>query len=242
MKKLFFIAIAAMPLLIFGQGKTIINSQLITPKPGKLAAFENAVKAHVAKFHTGEKKAHILEILSGPNSGSFLWVDGPMSFEDMDNVKTDPAHDLDWQTNLDPLIESYGDNNYSRRREDLSYGAQDITIEKSQAVTFNIRRGKMDDALALRKKIKELYEKTGDKRNITVYTKLFAGTSQQMVIILRYPTGWKEMEEGFYPSMMDLVKKTYGEDAAATYDRANNEIIESVEVAIRKYRKDLSSK
>jgi len=209
---------------------------------GKVTAFENAVKAHVAKFHTTDRKAYVYEILSGPNSGSYLWAEGPMSFEDVDNRKRDPAHDADWEATCAPHIEKYGENIFSRRRDSLCHGSIDLTIEKSQSIILSIKPGKMDQALELRKKIKEAYEKTGDKRNVTVYTKLFAGSNPQMIIIVRYPTGWKEMEEGYYASLPDLFKKAFGEDAKINYERANDEVVESAEQTLRIFRKDLSSK
>lgn len=62
------------------------------------SAFETAWKAHVAKFHNGDDKRIVFEILSGDMAGYYAFVEGPMSLADMDVEKPGQAdHDMDYE-------------------------------------------------------------------------------------------------------------------------------------------------
>src|SRR2546423_10761578 len=89
-----------------GQGKTLYTVNFVKPKPGMKSGFEGNWKTHVAKFHKTSDKRVVYEILSGPRSGSYLIVEGPVSYGDMDVEKPNAKqHGLDLEKSFSPFLE-----------------------------------------------------------------------------------------------------------------------------------------
>lgn len=226
----------------FSQEKTLVQSLLLKPKAGMKLQFESSIKAHNQKFHSATNKVYVFEIISGEKMGTFQIAWPPTSWAEMDNMKPNPAHDQDVQTTIASKVEENEGMVFSRRVDSLSHGDNDWTIPKTQVTIWHIKRGKMDEWLARIKKIKIVLDSTNDPRNSTIYTKLMAGTGQQVILISRYKNGWKEMEPGYYTPLKDLITKAYSADEWDIHLKAYNDCVESAETYLRVYRPDLSSK
>ena len=89
-----------------GPKKETINSYRIFPKDGHDAALKAALAAHAQKFHTGNWKWRVSEILSGPDMGAYMIVEGPNSWTDLDGRgDLGPDHQKDYDTNILPHVE-----------------------------------------------------------------------------------------------------------------------------------------
>ena len=102
MKK--FTAVLVIALLSFSvamaQDYTLFMTIELDPAPGKALDLQNGVKAHNEKYHKdGSTKGYLWSVLSGPRSGKYIWGQGPMPWEEMDNPLGD-EHLADWEKNV----------------------------------------------------------------------------------------------------------------------------------------------
>ena len=226
----------------FSQEKTLVHSIMLKPKVGEVAQFENSMKVHNQKFHGPADKVFVFQILTGEKMGYYQVAWPPSSWADMDNQKPNPAHEQDVQTTiLSKLAENDG-MIFSRRVDSLSHGDGDWTIAKTQVTIWHIKPGKMDAWMERLKKFKTAFDNSNDKRNYTIYTKLMAGTDQQVILISRYKNGWKEMEPGFYTPLKEVLIKAYSSEEWDVHMKAYYDCIDKAETYLRVYRPDLSSK
>ena len=92
MRKLLIVAVAMLcsTTVLFAQGMvkpySMYQNEWIKPKIGQEAAFEKAVMAHIAKFHTADPyKARLSRIDIGVGSdGWYIFTMGPTMYAQMD--------------------------------------------------------------------------------------------------------------------------------------------------------------
>jgi hypothetical protein len=241
MKKFFFVlSCLTASLFVLSQGRTIYISSMLSAKPGQQKVLETAIKSHTHTFH-GKDKMRVFQIMSGPNDGMYQLVQGAYTWAALDSLKLGDAHDLDFDVNIATKTQTLTGSTYSQLRPDLSHGSMDFTIEKSRVVILDIKRGRMDSAITMIKKLKDAMDKTNDKRDMTVYTKMLSGTSPQIVLIYRYKNGWTDQEDGNYQTMKNMITAAYSENDWNDWLRMGDANVEKQEAFLRVYRKDLSS-
>ncbi len=244
-KLMFTAAFAMLSMLAAGQGKSLYQLSIVTPKLGQTTSFENNWKAHVQKYHKGDDKRMVHEILSGDRTGQFQLISGPSSFADMDTERpTDVAHGLDYDKTVVPAVENMSGSYTYRHADTLSYNGA-VVAEKFVTTIYNIRRGKFNDFTAEVKRAVAINKAINSKNSYNTYVQLWAGTKPQLVIVANLKDGFKQMEEGFNPSQNDAFKaeyiKTYGQEMWDKRQTAVMDFVESTEVFISKLRKELSS-
>jgi len=86
--------IALMALAIFfsftllqAQEKATLSTYRVFPKQGKDAALKKAIADHAAKYHTGNWKWRVFNVLSGPDQGSLQINEGPNSWTALEGRK-----------------------------------------------------------------------------------------------------------------------------------------------------------
>jgi hypothetical protein len=78
----------------------------VKPKAGMRSTFETKWKAHLAQFHETDNKSTVYEVLSGPHTGEYHIVEGPISYADMDiDMPNAKEHGLDLEKNFSPYLE-----------------------------------------------------------------------------------------------------------------------------------------
>ncbi len=91
-------------------------------KPGQAENFEKGLAAHNKKFHSAAPyKTSIFHVRTGPNSGCYELVMGPMTFTQMEGRPTGDDHDNDWEKNVLAYAEPIGETIYWRADKDLQY-------------------------------------------------------------------------------------------------------------------------
>jgi hypothetical protein len=225
----------------FSQGKTLYVSSMLLPKQGQGKMLETAIMNHTQKYH-GTDKMRVFEIISGNNTGMYQLVQGPYSWGALDSLKLGDAHDLDFDTNIATKTNALTGESFVRLRPELSYGSMDVTIEKSRIAIWDVKRGRMDSVTIILQKLKDAMVKTSDMRNMTVYTKMMAGTALQVYLVYRFKNGWTDMEQGKFPSFKDMFIKASSEADWNEWTRMFDDNIEKIETHLRVYRKDISSK
>jgi hypothetical protein len=245
MKKILLALLILMNAMVFAQGKTLYIVDMIKVKPGMKTAFETAWKNHVARFHNANDKRQVFEIVTGPNIGGYLIVEGPVSYADMDIVKTNAkAHAEDLEKNIAPTQEIRLNGIY-RNVDTLSYNGN-IQSEKALVTVTHVKNGKMADYMAEARKAVIVLNKNTRPFSNNVMVQLFSGSDPVYVSIRNLKDGLKELEDNYGGMTMSAFKddyiKEYGQAAWDSRIKLQTDEINSRDVYVAKARKDLSSK
>lgn len=208
MKKVLLMLLLA-PIIGFSQTKNVISSFRIFPKPGKTLELEKALAAHALKYHTGDWKWRVFEIVSGPDSNGYHVVEGPNSWTSNDSRNDISAeHTADWVKNVESLCDGRGEASYSVFREDLSAGKLTEFADKISISHLFPKPGEFSKVETRLKKLKKVWEASG--QNVVVYESHFSGPPQ-LSIVTRHTNGWKEKEPGYRKPMKERFESVYGE-------------------------------
>lgn len=245
MRKIFFLLLLIASINSFSQGKTLYSVSYVKPKIGMTSAFENAWKAHVAKYHNGDDKRYVFEILSGDMAGYYAFVEGPFSLADMDAEKPGQAgHDLDYEKTVAITIGHESGVNYYQYVDTLSFNT-DVTADKSMVTFTHLKTGKLGDYRDELVRARAVVSKIKWPFNSSVYMQRNAGSSPVMVSVYNLKDGFKQLEAGYFkdvPNFRDAYIAMHG--FASWQKRLDllSEITVKTEQYMRKRRADLSSK
>ena len=172
-----------LPLLAVSQNSgeyTVLENVMITPNPTQISQFEVGLAAHNKKYHgDGAYGARVYWISSGPNAGSYMWVMGPTTWAAMD---TRPAqvdgHDADWNKNVAAYAMPQGNTSYWKFNAEMSRFAKDFTLKNLLLDTYDVKRGKMKEAMALVDKIGKVYAQKLPNEIYGIYTNEFSSTKE----------------------------------------------------------------
>jgi len=136
----------------------------ILPKAGMASKFEAAVKAHNDKFHPeGAHLAGLRRVDYGANAGWYVWV-MKGTYASLDSRPTDEGHEGDWNTNIEPMVEKYGNVGLWEYDEELSYGLDMFNkTEKYQVWAVDLKRGQNEAFKTLIGKVQKAYESMGNR-------------------------------------------------------------------------------
>lgn len=182
-------------------------NQTLDPLPGHAVALENGVKAHNTKFHAkGDATARLFAILTGPRSGQYAWVQGPMTYATLDKPLS-AEHTMDWDKNVGAHCNSTGELRIMKRDEERSYNpSNEVTADNYLARVFYgvTNPGQTLEAIGM---IKKLYEANKIATARRVYTSEFR-TADGEAITLVYPfKSFTEFEKNKGLPFADLEKE-----------------------------------
>lgn len=245
MRKIFFLLMLAACLNSFGQGKTIYSVSYVKPKIGMTSAFENAWKAHVAKYHNGDDKRFVFEILSGDMAGYYSFVEGPMSLADMDVEKPgQTGHDLDYEKTVAPTVANESGIYYYQYVDTLSVNT-DVTADKSIVTFTHIKTGKFGDYRDELVRGRAVVTKLKWPFNSFAYQMRNSGSSPVMVSVYNLKDGFKQLEAGYFKDVPNFRDAYIAMHGFASWQKRLDllaDITAKTEVYMRKRRADLSSK
>ena len=253
MKKTFFLGLFfAAAFLANGQGKTLYEVNFVKPKTGMKSTFEANWKAHLAKFHKTDDKRLVYEVLSGPHSGEYHIVEGPISYADMDIDRPNAKeHGLDLEKNFSPLLEPNSMNGTYRWDDTASFNGQ-VTADKFQVTITHVKWNMITETIRESRRGSLIFAKINpaSRFSANVFTQIWSGSDPVRVSIRNLKDGFKELETDYYGpnttppnAFRDAYIKDYGYDAWDARQKVldNNANVESREIFIMKLRKDLSS-
>jgi hypothetical protein len=227
------------PVLAFTQPKEVISTFRVFPIPGKALEFKKALIAHVAKFHTTERKWRVFEVMTGPDAGAFHFVEGPASWDAWEKApQNTDAHITDWDKTVEVFISKTENVAYVTYQPDMSTGKQSEYANNIILTHMYPNSGKLTKAWDLIEKMKKAWELSN--QSIAVYSASNSG-EPQIVTSRRLKNGLKEL---------DATGNTFEEN----YRKANGvnswgDFMSSYEEAIGRrwsemlmFRADLSSK
>lgn len=114
-----------LPLLALAQEEensyNMVELVYLMPKEGSYETFEAGVKAHNEAYHAeGPFSSSLYRIITGRQSGWYVWTMGDCTFTDLDNRPDTEAHNEDWKTKVVPHIHKWGAVEFWRRNDEVS--------------------------------------------------------------------------------------------------------------------------
>jgi len=175
---------------------SMVEITYMLPKIGMEKAFKQAVKDHNEKFHKeGPHKASLDLILTGKESGWFVWIMGPCTFTDLDNRPDTDAHTSDWEKNVSPTVAKYGKNEFWKYNKKLSYWKEGSETPKFETIWFiDVKRGEYYKFKEFVEKVKKAYEKKDDD-SFGVYDNQFREGNGRDVAIVWGFNSWAELDD-----------------------------------------------
>ena len=247
MKKTFFLWLfIAAAFFANGQGNTLYQVNMVKPKAGMKSAFEASWKMHLDKFHKTSDKRNVYEVTSGPQSGSYVIVEGPFSYADMDKtLPNTKEHGLDLEKNFTPKLEPGSTNFIARWADTLSYNG-DTKAEKFLLNITMVKDGKMGEYLAEIRRNALISAKLNSPFSYNILIKQQAGSSPMIIGMRHLKEGYKELETNYYKlpenGFKDAYINEYGQDAWDKRIKLLVDDIVSREQHFEKLRTALSSK
>ena len=227
------------------QGSTLYKVNIVKPKAGMKSAFEASWKMHLDKYHKTADKRNLYEVTSGPESGSYVIVEGPISYADMDKTMSNSKeHGLDLEKNFSPKLEPGNQNFIAQWRDTLSYNA-DAVADKFLLTVTVVKDGKMAEYLSEARKSILTLGKIGSQLSITTLVKQFAGTSPTIISIRNLKDGFKELDADYFKMAPNAFKDAYVQDyGQEAWDKRLKLLVDDVvsrDQHFEKLRADLSS-
>jgi len=249
MKKLLFLMLI-MPISgVFSQTKNLYSVGLMQPKIGQTQAFESAWKTHLTKFHNGESKRQVYEILSGDNAGYYQLVEGPIGFADLDiEMPEEKTHNLDIYSTISPKIALEKLGNTYRWVDTLSHNYSDLTATKFMQTNYYVKPGMMPEFMKEIRRGVIINEEIKSPSITRAYVLTYAGSKPVLAIRTALKDGFKQLEPGYLPSTTAAFKTAYiNKYGQAEWDKmrgsptAMYNLVSEMETMLVKHRPDLSS-
>ncbi len=173
----------------------VVETIQITVNNGANKAFEKAVKEHNDKYHPeGTPHAAWLEaIVTGPNTGKYVWLMGPGSYADLD---TRPAgeHDEDWDKNVMKHVDKVSMIEYWSYKKDLSFRPENDEAGKMSVLWFvEVQRGQYYRFKGVMEKVRATQEKMNE--HMTVWGTTFSAGDGRDVVISWNQQNWAALDE-----------------------------------------------
>jgi hypothetical protein len=249
MKKLCCISLLMLlPLLGFAQDaktaapkKETISTYKVFPKDGHETALKAALAAHAQKFHSGTWHWRVNEVVSGPDQGSYMIVEGPNSWTELDDRgDLGPEHTKDYETNITPNVdtEKSTPDMYLTYHPDVSTVPASAFSVKTLIRHAYLKPGRGPRALEALKTWKKVWEKRG--MNVGVWSSFYSG-EPQLAIVYRLKNGWKDLDA----EMMSTRKAFEEVGGPNAYEVALEELAQNVEKQVDEmieFKPELSSK
>ena len=183
--------------------------QILNPLPGHAVALETGVKAHNAKFHaSGDATARLYAILTGPRSGQYAWIQGPMTYATLDKPLS-AEHTMDWDKNVGAHCSSIGELRIMKRDEERSYNpANEVSADNYLArIFYGIGNPRQTlEAMGMIKKVYEANKITSARR---VYTSEFRNADGEAVVLVYPFKSFTEFEKAKGLPFADLPKEMF---------------------------------
>jgi hypothetical protein len=243
MKKIFTITSLILVLaagLLQAQDKATLSSFRILAKPGKDEALKKAIAAHAAKYHTGNWKWRVFNVLSGAEEGAYMINEGPNSWTDLEGRKDiSDEHSRDYENSVLPLVEKTLPHGYLTYQRQYSTDSAGGSFKKALLRHIYLKPGKGQRYMNHLATWKKVWEKLGLKT--AVWASFFSG-QPQVVIASRLPNGFVDLEKSWGKEMREAFDELEGTGAHVRYLEDLSQFVDRVDEEIIELMPELSSK
>lgn len=159
----------------------------VKPKLDKMDLFKKGIAAHNKKYHSkAPYKASVSSIITGPNSGEYVWVMGPTTWTQLDGAPGEGEHMMDWEKNVNPYCESLGEEMFWRGEKDIYYSPEGANFKKSSMRASYVKPGQMPRFLDQMKKIAEMFKQKKYNASFSVAVRQGASTQVNAVSFINF--------------------------------------------------------
>ena len=220
--------------------ENIISSYRVFARPGHDAALATALGEHARKFHTGRWKWRVYSVLSGPDGGAYLIVEGPNSWTALDDRGDLGAeHVQDYDTNVAPHVERSTPDIYLSYQDELSTVALAAFSTKATITRVYPKPGRGPAVRETLKTWKKIWEKRGF--NVVVYSTVNSGPLCYN-LVTRLKNGWKDYDAEPAMTQEKAFEEVGGPNAYALVLEEMAEHTESVIGEMIELKPELSSR
>lgn len=127
MKSIITAIIAILSFSLSGQNYIMFTTVTMDPNPSKIKDLRLGLTEFKAKFHKDNTpyQATIYRIINGPNSGKFVWLEGPQKYADFDHYSDlGEGYWGQWETKIEVNCASMGKIEYWKQWSQYSRSSQ----------------------------------------------------------------------------------------------------------------------
>ena len=217
-----------------------IQVDRVKVKPGQMDAFKAGIVAHQKKYHSGKWAWRVLDILTGPDAGGFLIVEGPNSWTDIeDRGDLGDGHQQDWAKNFEKYSETAAPTAFLTYRNELSTSVAVAMSPLAATETITPKPFKGAYVYSSLKLMQKAWEKMG--WSVGVWSTSRSGKQQFMVSYRFQEGGFKNFDKDG-PSTADVFNDIHGEGSWSRTMEGLADAVEARHWEMVRYNKDLSSK
>lgn len=165
----------------------------LTAENDNIQEFEQAWKEHNQNFHQ-ESPVYAFYNESGPYSGTYQGVEGPMTWTEHENVEYTDAHGKDWLDNVQPLLVGTIDVEWWKHMSKYAQNESDTPTEISIVTVYHIKSGEMARFTRMLDDWYEANTEQGYDGRYNVYQRQLHGQSQ-VAIVSSLDKGLAELDE-----------------------------------------------
>ncbi len=233
MKKLTLLltAVFAFTVLSFAQADyTMYRTVYITPKYDKLKELGKVMAEHNKEYHSeGPNQAYIWLIQTGPHTGDWLYVFGPATFTEMDNIDMAESHKDHWISEVMPFVADVSNGEYWRMDDELTWIPKDFENPGKEVLTFfEVKDFEEYRFKAILEKVQAVYEAKAYDHFFQVYNTQFSSACGRDVLIAGSFANWaffdkdrtfkKDFEELHGEGSWSMLMEEYKDVVVSSYD------------------------
>ncbi len=161
-------------------GDLLLESLMLTPHPEKVPQFRQALAAHNREYHSEDPfGARVYYISSGPNTGKYMQVTGPLSWADRDAASEWlQEREEAWIKKVLPYTLPEADLTYWKTHPALSSFPEEFTIHKLLVDLYDVEEYRDDRMIKLLETSGRLAMEKFPDITYGIYTNMFPSTRE----------------------------------------------------------------
>lgn len=246
MKKLLFLSVVfAVAFQLQAQEEQqvlLLNQMILTPHPEKVVEFKQNLAEHNQKFHgEGRYDVSVYEIMTGNDSGKFVWIMTPGSWEAMEAAPSSAEKQAHWDSKVLPTLTSAPIGAVWRMQPDMSNFKQDLDHKYISLRYFSINMGRehYNNFKTEITKYAELVDKHYPERTVGYYSNVYGNENFDFI--------WADFKESLGNrdygdrNFAKLFEELHGEKISDG-DKVMDQVIADFKLELWKFNPELSTK
>lgn len=245
MKKVLTLMIASVCFVFFGfsqEAETdykMYQMIYLKPKTDKLKELGEAMANHNKTYHNEKPyTAHIWMASTGPHTGEWVWVMGPLTYTDLDSRPDTDEHMEDWRDNVMPYLKGVSEGEYWKYDDKVSHSPEGAFSGKEIWAMYDIKPFEGYRFTALLENVAKVYKEKNYPNYFQVYRSQFNSGSGRDVAIAFSFKNWAFFDEE--DKFWDDYEEVHGEGSKWKFFEEYREVVESTYDEVSQYIPALS--
>lgn len=208
------------------------------PFNGSAPAFEEALAEHNQNYHQ-DFPLIVFWVATGETFGGYYeLVHGPTNWTALDGYSPSEGHDEHWHNEVLTLVEHITGYTFWKQNSDIVLNPQESIMPNSFVEIFNIRQGENARFMRALKDWHQANAESDFEGSYAAFNRQMSGKNQ-VALVVNLPGGWSDLDTS--PEFRERFEETHGKQRYDLFSDDAEKSIESVEVAMRFFRPDLST-